>query len=36
MQNVFFRTNGPYFQNKIESVPFGSLQEKKVTDLEGM
>ena len=28
MQNVFFRTNGPYFQNKIESVPFGSLQEK--------
>ena len=30
MQNVFFRTNGPYFQNKIESVPFESLQEKKL------
>lgn len=29
MQNVFFRDNGPYFQNKIENVPFESCQEKK-------
>ena len=27
-QNVF-RTNGPYFQNKIEKVPFESRQVKK-------
>ena len=29
MQNVFFRTNGPYFKMKIEKVPFESRQEKK-------
>ena len=29
MQNVSFRDNGPYFQNKIENVPFESRQEKK-------
>jgi hypothetical protein len=28
MQNVFFRTNGPYFQNEIENVPFEKRQVK--------
>lgn len=26
------RINGPYFQDKIEEVPFESRQEGKVTD----
>ena len=29
MQDDFFRDNGPYFQNKIENLPFESRQEKK-------
>ena len=29
MQNVFFRGNGPYFEMKLEKVPFESRQEKK-------
>ena len=29
MQNVFFRTNGPYFKMKIEKVPFESAHLHK-------